>query len=481
MTRAADPQTLRVTSRRSRIIGGLAIAGAVLGIALPACGGGGSGAATSDYQVRAIFDSAAFIIEGLDVKVAGVKVGQVLGVELTDENQAAVTFVITDAGFQDLREDATCGIRPQALIGERYLDCTLTQQRPEGASPPPELAVIEDGPYRGQRLLPEENTSISVDPDLLLNTSNLSARARLAIIVRELGVGLEGRGEKLETALDKGNDALVLTNQILKQLDGQTDVLKDLTTSSDRVLASLAAERASISGTIENGAIVDSTLAARKNELAASIASLDRVLTEIEPTTDKALELTSELKPIASDLNASADDLATVIDDLPQVAAQSEAALTALGPTVDKARDVLTSDDTSALIDRYAKTAAVVNQTGRVLGLTLGDFRTTGGLDYFLDAIYGLAYSTNGRDANGAYLRASALATVRCSLPLQVSETGCGTRLADDQQGRLSAADRRAGSTETAPGRAAARSSASRTAAPSQEAAAAKLLFGGTR
>lgn len=474
----------RLRARRAGV--SLLAVGAAMAVALPACGGGGSSASQSDYTVRAIFDNAAFLIKDLDVKIAGVKVGSVLDVELTDENQAAVTFSITDPGFKDLREDATCGIRPAALIGERYVECELTAKRPEGASPPPPLATIKSGPYEGQRLLESENTSVPIDPDLLLNTSNESARTRFAIIIRELGVGLQGRGDKLETALDKGNDALVLTNKILKQLSEQTDLIKNLTTDSDRVLASLAAERSSITGAIENGATVSSTLAARKEELAATIVSLDKLFTEIEPSTNKALELTDELGPIADDLNASADDLAVILNGLPEFSSRGESAITALGPTVDKGREVLTSDETGALIDRFGRTAAVAKTTGSVLGLTLGDLRTTGGLDYFLDAIYGLAYATNGRDGNGAFLRGNVLGAGTCAILQNVrNNTACGNRLAAENVGRLSAADRKAGSKENAPGRAEGANSGTRSGASTDPAStndtAARLLFGGSR
>ena len=30
---------------------------------------------------------------------------------------------IADPGFQDFRSDATCLIRPQSLIGEKFVDC----------------------------------------------------------------------------------------------------------------------------------------------------------------------------------------------------------------------------------------------------------------------------------------------------------------------------------------------------------------------
>ena len=73
--------------------------------------------------MRAIFDNAGFVIPGEDVKVAGVKVGTIDAVEVTDGLQAAVVLDITDEGYQDFREDAECIVRPQSLIGERFVEC----------------------------------------------------------------------------------------------------------------------------------------------------------------------------------------------------------------------------------------------------------------------------------------------------------------------------------------------------------------------
>jgi len=89
------------TARRALATG---LLGATLAGGLAACGGGDDANA---YKVRAIFDSASFVIPGLDVKIASVNVGEVTDVELTDDNRAAVTFTITDPGFQDFREDAS--------------------------------------------------------------------------------------------------------------------------------------------------------------------------------------------------------------------------------------------------------------------------------------------------------------------------------------------------------------------------------------
>ena len=93
------------------------------------------------YKVRAIFDNAVSVIPGEDVKIAGVKVGKIsdLGVTCvrgtdcaTDapRKSAAVVLEITEPGFQDFRSDATCTIRPQSLIGEKFVECTPTQLLP---------------------------------------------------------------------------------------------------------------------------------------------------------------------------------------------------------------------------------------------------------------------------------------------------------------------------------------------------------------
>ena len=110
------------------------------------------------YEVRAIFDNAGFIIPGEDVKIAGVKVGKVSSLDVTEDFKAAVVLEITEPGYQDFRQDASCIVRPQNLIGERFVECKPTQVRSANSEPPPELKAIEDGPGAGQRLLPVENT-----------------------------------------------------------------------------------------------------------------------------------------------------------------------------------------------------------------------------------------------------------------------------------------------------------------------------------
>ncbi len=128
------------------------------------------------YKVRAIFDNAGFVIPGEDVKVAGVKVGKIDSMDITRDFKAVVVLDIQDPAYQDFRTDARCQVRPQSLIGEKFVECTPTQKRAVDVEAPPELRKIERGEGEGQYLLPVENTQKSVDLDLINNVMRLPYR-----------------------------------------------------------------------------------------------------------------------------------------------------------------------------------------------------------------------------------------------------------------------------------------------------------------
>src|SRR3954449_9573307 len=113
--------------------------------ALAVAGTGASDGSSGDYQVRAIFENSFSLVPGEDVKIAGVKVGKIKSLDVTPDQKAAVVFTITRPGFDDFREDAECTIRPQSLIGEKFIECTPTQPRPAGAAVPDPLPEIPDG------------------------------------------------------------------------------------------------------------------------------------------------------------------------------------------------------------------------------------------------------------------------------------------------------------------------------------------------
>ena len=189
------------------------------------------------YFVRAIFDNASSLVNGEDVKIAGAVVGAVDSLDVTEDEKAAVVLRIDDEDFTPWRSDAHCTIRPQSLIGEKFVECE------PGSTSAARLRTIEDGDGEGERLLPVENNSSPVDLDMLNDVLRLPYRQRFSILLSEFGAGLAGRGEQLNAVIHRANPALRETDELLAILAKQNKVLARLARDSDTALAPLARER----------------------------------------------------------------------------------------------------------------------------------------------------------------------------------------------------------------------------------------------
>lgn len=73
----------------------------------------------STKEYRAEFSDATGVVSGDDVRIAGVKVGNVQDVEIADDNRALVTFTVADDTRIDAATHAT--IKYRNLIGQRYI------------------------------------------------------------------------------------------------------------------------------------------------------------------------------------------------------------------------------------------------------------------------------------------------------------------------------------------------------------------------
>ena len=163
---------------------------------------------------------------------------------------------IDDAGFQDFRADASCLIRPQSLLGEKFVECEPTQPRAAGSEPPPPLEQIPEGePGEGQYLLPLENNGKAVDLDLVNNIMREPYAERFRLILNDLGAGLAARGEELAEIVERCEPGAARDRR------GPGDPRATRTAPSpssprdgDAVLEPLARERERIAGFIRSAA-----------------------------------------------------------------------------------------------------------------------------------------------------------------------------------------------------------------------------------
>ena len=393
------------------VVAASAIVALVLGV-------GASDDSGAGYEVRAIFDNVSGAVEGEDVKVAGARVGAIKELDVTPEKKAVVVFEIEEPGFAPFHADAHCTIRPQSLIGEKFVECD------PGSSDAPELDDVPDGEDgAGEAMLPLERTSSPVDLDLINDIMRLPYRSRLALLINEFGTALAGRGSDLNAVIHRANPALRETDKVLKILAGQKRTLAQLAVNGDRALGPLARERAHVGNFIVKANETAQATAERRGELGESIAKLPRTLSELKPTMEDLGALSDEMTPVISDLGDAAPGLNRFILALGPFSRQSEPALKSLGDAVDVGGPALV--DTAPLFDDLRDFGVDANPVSRNLNRLLKSFDETGGIERLMDYIFFQTTAINGFDSLSHYLRAGLIAAAGC-VPYATSITfGC--------------------------------------------------------
>jgi ABC-type transporter Mla subunit MlaD len=386
------------------------IAGVIFGVAAK------DGSAVG-YEVRAIFDDVASAVPGEEVRVAGAKVGSIGDMVVTADNKAAVVLKIEDAGFAPFHADAHCTIRPQSLIGEKYVEC-----RP-GSPSAPELSKIRDGqPGAGQHLLPLKQTSAPVDIDLINNVLRLPYRQRFSIVLTELGAAFAGRGQDLNALIRRANPALRETDRVLKLLADENTTLARLAENSDVALAPLARDRKRLSGFIRHANTVGEATAERRTAIEASIARLPRFLRELKPTMQDLGALSAEMTPVLTDLGAAAPSLGRFVLELGPFSRSANVSLTSLGKATDVGGPVL--QRAQPVVNDLKNFAQTANPVSKNLDDLTASLDKTGGIEQFMNYIFFQMTAINGFDSLGHYLRAGLLVNV-CSTYVTTQQPGC--------------------------------------------------------
>ena len=391
------------------ILGGLLVAGALLVV----LGGAGNGAGGNRYWVE--LDNAFGLVNGGDLKIAGVRAGKITQLKLDRKtNRALVGIEITQTGFGDLRADTHCDVRPQSLIGEYFIDCqpgTSATHLPAGA------------------VIPVTHTSSTVAPDLVNDIMRAPYRERLSIIVNELGAAVAGNGANLNDAIRRASPALQQTDKVLGILANQNRILGDLVKNGDQVINDLANNKHNVQRWVSEARDTAAATAERQAALAAGFRKLPGFLEQLRPTMAALGAAADQQTPALQKLNASASQLKTLFDNLGPFANASRPAFKALGKasaTGDKAVKAATPvvsqlNTFSTQTPELAQNLAIVlkHLDDRKYAVEK-DPRSPGGQGYtgleaLLEYVYDQTMSTNTYDSNAHVLKVSLIAGGNCA------------------------------------------------------------------
>jgi ABC-type transporter Mla subunit MlaD len=435
---------------RRLIFAGALVAAVVVIVLLVSGGGSGNG-----YVIRAIFDNGAFLVNGEQVRVAGANVGEIESVDVTMPGEtvaykdgkpvsvpgkAVIVMSITDPSFQDFRQDASCQIRPQSLIGEKFVDCRPTLPRAPDTEPPPPLKQIPDGqPGAGEYLLPLGNNGTSVDPDLINDIQTLPYAQRFRLIFNELGAGLAGRGEDLEVLVKRANPVLRDVDRLFGILTAQRNELAQLASDSETILRPLARERSHVAGFLTNAGATAQASAERGAQLEESLRKFPTFLTEFRQTMVNLKGFSDAATPAFEDFGTAAPSLTDATRTLTPFSEATTVALKSLGAAGEASGPIFREADPIVLKARDLARSGVSPTTE--LAKLFTSVKKTRGWDGLVELIYNTTASFNGFDQYGHFGRT--LVTLTNCLDYEatsVGQSGCAARFNGPNAGEGSTA-----------------------------------------
>ena len=277
-----------------RLLAGVLVLGACAA-ALVATGAGGDSGKNATYKI--VFDNAFGLVEGGDFRVGGVRAGKTSEFEVQKRPgrapKAVVTATIDQPGFDDFRDDASCEIRQQSLIGEYFVDC-------QTGSSPQKLR---------RRTVPVTQTASTIPTDLVNNIMRRPVRERFRLILTELGTALAGRPRDLQQVLRRAHPGLRETTRVLKILGDQNRVIENFIRDSDTVIRELEANKRDVVRWAREAGDAAEISATRREGIRQSFRRLPTFLAELRPTMARLGELADAQVPLLSDLERAAPHL----------------------------------------------------------------------------------------------------------------------------------------------------------------------------
>ncbi|WP_243056415.1 MCE family protein [Nocardioides sp. SR21] len=203
---------------------------------------------------KAVFVDATGVVKGDDVRIAGVKVGTVTGVDIVDRTRARVTFTVDESAAPSKATHAA--IRYRNLVGQRYI--ALTDE------------IGDTDPLEEGDTIPVTQTSPALDLTVLFNGFKPLFQALSPADINQLSYEIvqvfQGEGGTLEGLLAHTasvtstlasrdqiiGDLIVNLNEVLDHVGDRDEQLSRLITTFRTFVGGLADDREAILGALDD-------------------------------------------------------------------------------------------------------------------------------------------------------------------------------------------------------------------------------------
>ncbi len=313
---------MRRRQRISNLRAGL-IAIVVIGAVCYLVFGGSLPFSGSSFVLKAMFTSETQMHIPSPVRIAGVDVGSVTGIERVSKssNAAVVTMTINSNGLP-IHADATAKIRPRIFLeGNFYVDL-----QPGTPSAP----VLQSG-----QLLPASHTAGPVQLDRVLSSLNAAARSNLQTLLQGYGGALNDPSTPLQDAThDPSVRGLTAAEALNLSLKYSVAAFRDSAIVNEGLLGLAPHD---LSGVVKGNEQVFRGLAAADGQLPSLITTFNATMATLASRQQALSQTIALLPPVLRSTNAANKALDASFPPTRQFAAEILPGINQLGPTISAA------------------------------------------------------------------------------------------------------------------------------------------------
>jgi virulence factor Mce-like protein len=282
--------------------------------------GGAVPLAPQGYRITANFPEATTLANESDVRISGVKVGEVKTKQLSADKSSTEVVLEIESRYSPLPKNTRAILRQKSLLGETYVELTPGSRN---------AGVIDEG---GQ--IPDGQVADTVQLDEIFRSFDKETRAAFRTWLDQQGKAIGPNGRKLNEALGNlapfAEDANVLLEILNKQQDETTTLVRD----TGVVFDALTERDGQLADLITNSNRVFETTASRNEALATTFQILPTFIEEGRITTERLTQFAEDTDPLITQLRPAARELSPTLIELRGLAPDLKGLFKDLGPLI---------------------------------------------------------------------------------------------------------------------------------------------------
>lgn len=280
--------------------------------------GGSTPLRPEGYRFQIPFGEATQLAKEADVRIAGINVGKVKGLQTNKETGLSIATIEMQPKFAPVPVDTRATLRQKTLLGETYIELT-----PGGPGSP----KLKEG-----AALAAAQVSPTVELDKILRTFDPKTREALSNWIYQMALSLRGRSGDVSRLIGNLPGFEEQMTQLLTTVDQQGQAVSQFSRSTAGVLDALTERDGQLQSFIRSSDRVFSTTGARNRQLADALRALPTFQRELGATVRRLTAYAKDTDPLVRELMPSARELSPTVKALVATGPDLRAALTRIGP-----------------------------------------------------------------------------------------------------------------------------------------------------